>query len=104
MTQPEKLEHILNGASAYFGIPREDWTKKSGSRSNTWRKKRYLIPLLYDYTDSTWFDIMRLLGYNQHGTIKFHYDNLKEEISGEFYSSPKTKMVYKELLEYLKLQ
>jgi hypothetical protein len=106
MTQPEKIEYILGGACDYFGINRSDlWEENGHSRRNElWGKKRYIIPLLLDYTNTSIRETGRLLGYKGgYRAIKYHYDTMKEELSGELYGSQKTKMIYTELLSYLKL-
>jgi hypothetical protein len=104
MTQPEKIEHILNKGCDYLGIDRNNLTRKSGSRDKDWYKKRFLVPLLFDYTALSYRDIAGFLGYSNHSTPIHHYKIFKEEISGELYGSQKTKMIYTELLSYLNLK
>jgi len=62
--------------------------------------KRYMIPVLYDYTKANMLEIASLLGYKSHGIVSYHYRVLKEEL-GATYGCDKTKMVYRELLMYL---
>jgi len=103
MTQPEKIEHILNGGCEYFGITREELTKKTGSHSSIWNKKLYLVMVLYDYTVCNMTDIATYLGYSSHNTVSYHLKIKKEELSEKMYGSDKTKRVYFELLKYLEL-
>ena len=104
MTQPEMIEKILSGSCEYFGVPRNAIKNKVGTRSPLWGKKKYIIVLLYDYTACTLWDIARILGYNSHSNMLYHYKKIKEEISGELYGSEKTQLIYNELLTYLKLR
>ena len=103
MTQPEKVEHIINGCCEYFGLKREDLQKNIGSRSVFWYKKRYMVVLLMDKTVLNAREIQSLLGYKERSTVVFHYENVKDELSDKVYGSQKTKMIYNELLNYLKL-
>ena len=103
MTQPEKVEHILNGCCEYLGLKREDLQRNNGSRSTLWYKKRYMLVLLKDKTVLSTKEIQSLLGYKQQNTVIFHYKNIKDELSDKVYGSQKTKMIYNELLNYLKL-
>ena len=103
MTQPEKVEHILNGCCDYFGLKREDLQAENGSRSHIWNKKRYILSILMDKTALSINEIKSLLGYKQYGTVVFHYNNIKDGLSEESYGNDKTKMIYNELLTFLKL-
>jgi hypothetical protein len=103
MTQPELVEHLISSGCEYLGI-KLPTPKRIGAASPDWRRKRYLIVLLSDYTILSQHEIASLLGYKQHGTVSFHYKNMKDELSDNTYSSNKSKLVYNNLLNYLKLQ
>ena len=103
MTQPEKIQYILKGGCDFFGMTMDDLQKKTGSRSKIWDKKRFLIPVLNDNTVCNINDIANLLGYKSHASVLYHKNTINEELSGEIYGSEKTKKVYNEFLQYLKL-
>jgi len=104
MTQPEKVEHILKGGCEFLGIPSSALVRgEIGTRSGLWKKKRYLIPVLYDYTVLSYTEMVDLLGYNDLPALRRGYDAIKNELSNEFYGSEKTRTIYNELLNYLKL-
>jgi len=104
MTQPEKKDYILNGASDYFGISVEKITSQhNGNRSKLYGKKKILISILYNYTDASFTEIAQILGYKTMQSVSLHFKNLKQELSGELYGCQKTQMIYNELLTYLNL-
>jgi hypothetical protein len=102
MTQPELIEYLISRGCEYLGI-KLPTPKGIGAASPDWRRKRYLIVLLSDYTILSQQEIASLLGYKQHGTVSFHYKNMKDELSDNTYSSKKSKLIYNNLLNYLKL-
>jgi len=104
MTHPEMVNKILSGCCEYFGVPRDAIKDNAGTRSPLWGKKKYIIVLLYDYTACTLWDIAGILGYRSHSNMLYHYKKIKEDLSGEFYGSEKTKLVYNALLTYLNLR
>ena len=103
MTQPELIEYIINKGCEYLGI-KLPTPKGIGAPKPDWRRKRFLIVLLTDYTILSQQEIASLLGYKQHGTVSFHYKNMKDELSDTTYGRKKAKLVYDNLLNYLKLQ
>ena len=103
MTQPEKIDHILNGGCAFFGVPRDVMFKKESPKSKIWHKRKYFTLLLDDNTSCSLRDIADILGYSQHGTVMYHLSKIRDELSSDFYGSKKTKMIYNELLSYLNL-
>jgi len=104
MTNPEKVDYILDGICTYFGVEKKAMCNKNYSRSHIFDKKRYAMVILYDYTACSFGDIKRLLGYHAATVILYHYKNLKQELSGELYGSEKVKRTYNDLLTYLKLK
>ena len=103
MTQPEKIEHILNGGCEYFGFKRDDLIKEHDKGDKVWRPKTYLVIFLHKFTILNNTEISKLLGY-KHGTaVSYHLKRMKEELSEDMYGCAKTKMIYNELLKYLKL-
>lgn len=104
MTQPEKVEHIISGCCAYFGITKEDLTRKTGGRSSIWFKKRFVGYLLSNYTACNTFEIIEAIGYKQRNSITYHIKTLEDELSENTYGNNKTKMIYNELLSYLNLK
>ena len=103
MTQAEKTQLILNKGCEYLGITRDQLLEGLGSKSKIWDKKRFLIPILYDYTICNYSDIAFYLGYKTHSNVIYHLNLIKDELSVDVYGSEKTKQVYKELLSYLNL-
>jgi hypothetical protein len=106
MTQPEKIEYILQKSCEYFGVSREIFMDKSEGktgRTGGWVSKRYIIYAFNKYTICNSTQIAKLLGFRQPGNVIFHLKNIKEELSKSLYGFEKTKMVMKEYLEYLNL-
>ena len=103
MTQPELVDHLLTKGCEYLGI-KLPTAKGLNSNDPNWKRKRYLITLLSDYTVLSQREIYKLLGYKRNGTASYHYKNIKDELSNETYGNDKTKLIYKGLLNYLKLQ
>jgi len=103
MTQPEKVEYIIDSSCTFFGIMRSELTANVGSRSKIWFKKRFIGAVLDDYTACTQAEIAKLLGYKERSNVSTHLRNIKEELSTELYGSEKIKRVYNELLSYLNL-
>jgi chromosomal replication initiation ATPase DnaA len=104
MTQPEKIDYILQKSCDYFGIDRDKVQSRVGKgRSPLWPKKRFIAYVLYKHTASTIPEIVSLLGYSQYTTVFRNIKGIEEELSEEFYGNEKVKSVYKELLSYLKL-
>ncbi len=103
MTQPEKINMIIDGCCKYFGVERSELEKKTGSRSSIWNKKRFMIILLNDYTSCTVKEMADYLGYNQRQGIYYHIEQMRQELGNDMFGYDKTKMVYKELLSYLNL-
>lgn len=104
MTQPEKVEYILNKGCEFLGLTREDVLEGGvGYKSAKWQKKRYLIPVLSDYTILTPTEISQILGYCDVASLLKAKEVITKDISGELYGSKKIKLVYDELLTYLKL-
>ena len=103
MTQPEKIEHILNGGCEYLGVKRELLEEKTGSRSKIWHKKAFLVMLLNEYTILSVDEIANHLGYKTHANVLYNIRKMKDELSEDVYGSKKTKMIYYELLKHLEL-
>jgi chromosomal replication initiation ATPase DnaA len=103
MTDPEKVNYIIDKGCEYFGISRDQVSAPVLGKSKIWYKKRFLVVPLYDNTALSQQEIATLLGLKNHSTILYHYRELKEDISGELYGSNKTRKIYEELLAYLKL-
>jgi chromosomal replication initiation ATPase DnaA len=103
MTQPEKVEYILNRGCAYLGLDKDKLDYRGGNKSKDWHKKRFLIVLLLDNTNSSLREVAAYVGYKSHQNIMYHYKNMKQELSSELYGSDKIKSIYNELLSYLNL-
>ena len=103
MTQPEQINNILIGGCKYFGLTMDELQIKTGSRSIIWEKKRYLIPILDEYTVCNTDAIANYLGYKSRANVIFHRKNIREALSDEVYGETKTKRIYNELLSYLNL-
>jgi hypothetical protein len=100
----EKIDLIINGFCDYYGISANELCKTANRRQGAgWKWKRFLVLILYDYTDLDMVEIMNVLGYKSYPHVSYHYNKLKEELSGELYGSQKTKLIYNELLKFLKL-
>ena len=103
MTQPEKIEHILNGGCEYFGVIREQLIENRGPKSKIWHKKIYLVMLLREYTICNNAEIADCVGYKRPENVLYHIRKMKDELSEDVYGSNKTKMIYSELLKHLEL-
>lgn len=103
MTQPELVDYILKRGAEFLGIDLSVVTKPH-TRTPQWVCKRYLIVLLKDYTILNDEEIAKALKYRQHGTITHHYKVMKEELSEKMYGQQKTKIIYNQLINYLKLE
>ena len=103
MTQPEKVDYILDNSCGFFGIKRGDLTINTGSRSKIWFKKRFIVAVLDEYTACIQEEIAVLVGYRDRTNVSTHLKKIKEELSGELYGCEKTKRIYNELLSYLNL-
>ena len=104
MTQPELVSHILKNGAEFLGIDLSLKKEKAYTRSPQWERKRFLIVILKDYTILNDHEIARALNYKQHGTVIYHYRNTKEELSEEIYGQQKTRTIYNQLINYLKLE
>lgn len=104
MTQTEKVEYILDRGCEFLGLTRSDLLEGGiKGRDLKWKRKRYLIPILTDYTILSPKEVAGILGYTQPTTCLIARETIKREISGELYGSKKIKLVYDELLTYLNL-
>ena len=104
MTQPQKVEYILEKGCEFLGLTRADFISGTiGRKSDVWQKKRLLIPILNDNTLLTPTKIADVLGYRDVTAVIKARDLIMRDISGELYGSKKIKLVYDELLTYLNL-
>lgn len=103
MTLSARRDYVLKGASEYFDLDIKLMTAKRTKRDKSWWQKRYLVVILYDYTQATFQDIAETLGYKTHVTPFYHYAKMKDELSDTMYGAEKTKRIYNELLTYLNL-
>ena len=103
MTQPEKIEYIINRGCEYFGLKRDFLTESPGTRNNIHRIKRYIALAIVNETETTMQDIALLLGFYDKNGVSISLKKINEELSDEFYGINKTKVVYNELLSYLNL-
>lgn len=103
MTQPEKIEHIINKGCEFFGLTREELLEKNlGTRGNIHRMKRYICFVILNEMEVTMDEVAHVHGlYNNKDCVSSSMKKMKEELSDEFYGSDKTKRVYKELLTHL---
>lgn len=98
----EKIDRIIQSACAYYGAER-DAVCMSVKGTQPFRWKRYLIVILYDYTDLNLTEILNVLGYKSYTNLHYGYKKLKDELSDEIYGSAKVKLSYNELLKHLGL-
>lgn len=104
MTQPQKVEYILNKGCEFLGLAKDDLISGAiGRRSDRWQLKRLLIPVLSEHTLLTPTGMAEVLGYGDVTSIIKARDIIMRDISGELYGSKKIKLVYGELLTYLNL-
>jgi len=103
MTQPEKVNYIISKGCDYFGVKESVLVGSMGTKSNLHRKKRYIALILYDEVEITLQEISERLGNFDKTSLSASIRRLREELSGEFYGSEKTKKIYNELLFYLNL-
>ena len=59
--------------------------------------------ILNEYTICDMRDIADCVGYKRPENAAYHLKRMKEELSEDMYGCAKTKMIYNELLKYLKL-
>ena len=101
MTHKEKVKYILQGSMEYLGIDKSYFeTPRKVSKVFSVNKK-YIVPVLYDYTKASFIEIAGLLGYKCPSNASYHYKQMKDELSDKMFGYDKTKMIYKELLMYL---
>ena len=103
MTQPEKINLIFAGLSKYFGVSQDKISAPHRSRDSIHIVKKFAIYFMRTHTILSWADIKRELGYRQQNTLKYHYNNLLEDLSEESYGDPRAKKVLEELKEYIPL-
>ena len=101
MTHKEKMEYIINGSLEYLGLSKDYITVSRRISKRYSMNKRYIVPILYDYTRASMYEVAEALGYQRHSNALYHYSVLKNELSDDVYGYNKTKMIYRELLEYL---
>ena len=105
MTQTEKIEHILNSTCTYFGLDRETISNpKRSDKSTRSIYSKFVIKALIDNTTLPNIGVARILGYKTHGNVSHHYNEMTDNLSGEFYGSDKIRRLYKEYLNYLNLE
>jgi chromosomal replication initiation ATPase DnaA len=102
MTQPDRVERILNSACTYFGLTREDLAKKR-KKSPVQHHTRLLIPILYEQTNLNFKEIGAILGCQSHSNVIHHYRNVMEELSGDIPGYKKTIQTYNELTKFIDL-
>lgn len=103
MTQPEKVKYIITKSCEYLGIDPNILPIAKGGRSKIWHKKRFVAYILSNNTILSYEEIAKLTGYCNHSLVSYHNKIMEEELSKAVYGSEKTKMIYKELMSYLKL-
>ena len=101
MTQPEKIDYIINKGCEYFGLTPDDLLRKTGTRSNVHRMKRYIALIILDHTETTMAGVATTLGFWNKDSVSSAIKKIRDELSDEFYGMNKTKIVYNELLKYL---
>ena len=105
MTQPQKIDYIIEKTAEYFGLSVVELTKaRGGGRTSAHRKKMYLSLILYNNTETTMKEISERVGYYDKNTISRKLKYIKEELDPAYDGYAKTKMIYKELLEHLNLK
>ncbi len=103
MTQPEKVEYIMDKGCEFFGLTRQELVTKDYRKSKMWYKKRFILGVLSDETALSLKEIAGCVGLKNHSTILYHKRCLDEELSEEVYGSQRTKTINKEFLSYLNL-
>ena len=103
ITQPEKVDMIINSACTFFGFNRKDLARGMKKKSPIGHHKRLIVPLLYDNTNLNFYEIGRHLGYASHSNTLKHYHRVKEEVSGDMYGYEKTKQTFEELKKFIGL-
>ena len=103
MTQAEKIEHIINKSCTYFGVTRDDLKPHINPKTEYLTNRQFIIKVLTDNTTLSCVSIAKLLGYRQHGTVKYHYNVISDDLSENVYGSDKIKRLYKDYLNYLNL-
>ena len=103
MTQPQKMEYIIEKGCEYFGLSKEKLTAPNMGKSAIAGKKKYISLVLSEYTAYNVVEIASELSYKSPQNVYRNILNLKEELSEEFYGTDKTKRIYNELLNYLQL-
>lgn len=103
MTQPEKVDFIMDKTCAFFGVSREEIKIQGDKGASRFISRRFAIKTLRDNTMLTFKSIADLLGYKKQETALYHYNTFTDEISDNVFGSEKTKRIYKEYTDYLNL-
>ena len=102
MTFSEKVDYIIKGVADFYEVDQSDLLKKTNNEHVASRKK-YLVKLLRDHTDSTYPYISEKLGYKNHASASVHYSNMKNFLSDAVYGDGRVKANYESILKYLGL-
>jgi hypothetical protein len=100
-THKRLISHIISRGHQFFGMeyPRLYYRDKSDHAS-----RRFILAVLKNFTLATEQDICDSLIYSSKRSMWSSYQTIKDELSGDLYGSDKTKFIYKQLINYLKLQ
>ena len=101
LTQPQKIDAIIDGSCAYFGIKKEKLIGSYGTRNNIHKYRRYIAFVLSERVELPMADIAQVLGFWDKNRVSLALTRMRDELSTEFFSLKKTKEVYGDLVKYL---
>jgi chromosomal replication initiator protein len=96
-------EYILKSICDFFNIERADLIG-TGRLKGKILKRKIAIYLLRKHTDLTLQQIAYLLNYKNHATVSYHLRDTENILSGNYYGYDDFMRIYKQLINYLKLQ
>lgn len=94
------IRYIVSRGHQFFNMeyPRLYYRDKSDHAS-----RRFIVAVLKNYTLASEQEICDLLIYSSKRSMWSSYQTIKDELSDDLYGSDKTKFIYNQLINYLKL-
>jgi chromosomal replication initiation ATPase DnaA len=102
MNSKERVDHILNGASEYFHVTRENLTSPRRYGDIALRKK-FLCLLLSKYAKITQDEIAFIIGYKERSSVSNAIDALEGFLAPSPFGVPDIKDKWQGLLAHLKI-
>lgn len=104
MTQPEKINYVIERGAEYFGATVKELTSHpQNGRRDQWSVGRMMIAhYLKNNTTLTLAKLADMLGYKNHTSAYYLGLRLTDSL-GDRFGDDKTKKIYRELTEYIGL-